>query len=203
MNIPSHFNKSLVALALTTGLFLLPTAQATTVNIGASVTVNNTVNVAFTPLNLGTVSATLDGDTTEETAKIVFSANPAVAPVATQGSTGKSTLVVLTAGTPAVVTVSGAAPNYDLNVSLPSAPVTVTDPAAASTHTFTLSTFTKHATTEGNNQTFGTTTTATGDLVFGIGATLTTTVTGAVGTTSNQPYDETTYTAIFPVSINY
>lgn len=203
MNMPNRFNKSLVALALSVGLLALPVAHATTVNIGASVTVNNTVNVAFTPFNLGTVSATLDGAVTAETAKIVFSGNPATAPVATQGATSKSTMVVLTAGTPAVVTVSGAAPNYNLTVTLPAAPVTLTDPAGASSHTFTLGTFTKHATTEGNNQTFGTTTTATGDLVFGIGATLSTTVTGAVGATSNQPYDETTYTTIFPVTINY
>lgn len=198
MNMPNRFNKSLVALALSAGLFALP-AQATTVNIGASVTVNNTVNVAFTPLDLGTISATMDGAGTE-TAKVVMSGNPAIAPALTPSATGKATLVVLAAGTPAIVTVSGAAPNYTLTVGLPSASVNVTDPAAASTHTFTLGAFTKHATTEGNNQPFGTTTTATGDLVFNIGATLTTTVGTAA---ANEPYDETTYTASFPVSINY
>ena len=195
----TFFKKSLVVLAMSAGLFNLP-AYATTVNIGASVTVNNTINVAFTPMNLGTISATKDDAAGAEIATMVLSPNPATAPVATNGATSDATMVVLSAGSPATVTVSGAASNYALTVTLPAAPVTLSDPAGASTDTFTLDTFTKYATTEGNNHPIGTTTDATGNLVFNVGATLKTVANGAA---PKDLYDETTYTGTFAVTVSY
>lgn len=192
--------KLLTALFLAAGL--VGQAHATTTSVNASVTVNNTITMTVnSPLDLGTISAFADTSAGDSQSTMVLAANPATAPVVTS-STGNSQIVVLTPGTPADILITGAAPNYELNVTLPAGPVTVDDPAGVSDMAFELSAFTRYAYLEGNNQTFGTTTDANGDLSFYVGATLSTTNIG--GTTAVlDAYDETTYTGTFDITVEY
>lgn len=192
--------KLLMALFLASGI--VANAHATTTTVNASVTVNNTINMTVnSPLDLGTISAFADTSAGNSQSTMVLAANPATSPVVTN-SAGNSQIVVLTPGTPADISVTGAAPNYALTVTLPGAPVTLTDPAAVSDMAFSLGSFTRYAYLEGNSQTFGTTTNGNGDLSFYVGATLSTTNTGGA-TAVLDPYDETTYTGTFDVTVEY
>ncbi|MDR9499896.1 MAG: hypothetical protein RI556_12030 [Hydrogenovibrio sp.] len=195
-------NKTKLALGLSVAMGLTSVAQAATESVNASVTVNNTIDLTVnSALDFGTVSALADtSGATTGVSTLVMPANPATAPTTTTDAT--SNIVEIVAGAPADLSVVGAAANYELTITLPAGPVTVTDPSGSSDMTFELNDFTRHSYTEGNDQTFGTTTTDVGDLAFYVGATLSTTAAGTT-TGENTPYADTTYTASFDVSVDY
>ena len=182
----------IAGLGLAAGLVAASNVSAEDAIINASVVVDGSLDVAvLSPLDYGTIAAI---GALGEAATLTISADPAVAPSVVDDTAAK--IIIIVDGTPADVLVSNAAPNYLLTVTPPAA-TTATDPSTVSTHEFDVDNFTIYAHTEGNNQTFGTTTDATGNLGFNIGADLATdgVVVGA--------YDNTTYTSTFTYTVAY
>ncbi len=187
------------------GMVAMTTSQAATQSVSASVVVNNTITMAVNaPLDFGTVAAFANDNTTAEIATMTIPADPAAAITTANGASGTARIIPLVNGSPADVSVSGAAPNYALNVSVAAATPDLTDPSGTAPNGFTMGTFTQYAYLEGNNQTFGSTTDATGALGLNIGATIST-VTPAGGAAADNAvaYTDATYTGTFEVSINY
>lgn len=182
----------IAGLGLAAGLVAASNVSAETATINASVVVDGSLNVSvLSPLDYGTIAAIGHG---VDVATLTISSDPAVAPAAV--NTANAKIIIIVDGTPADVLVSNAAPMYALTVTPPAA-TTATDPSTVSAHTFDVDNFSMYAHTEGNSQTFGTTTDATGNLGFNIGADLITD-TAVVGA-----YDNTTYTSTFDYTINY
>ena len=180
------------------GSALFSTAHAATVNTNASVTVQNTINLTkVTDLDLGTIAAFADTAGNNQSS-LVLSADPAVTPAVNNHATD-SKIVLIAPGTPAEFSVTSAAPNHALNITLPTS-VTLT--GGLGSMTFELTDFVHHAHIEGNSQTTGSTTTAAGELGFYVGATLSTSNAG-VTTATNDPYENATYTGTFDVAVNY
>jgi hypothetical protein len=192
-----------VIAAFVTGLAAASSAQATSKDVSASVVVNNTIDMTVAAdLDLGTISALADTSTGATISTMVMSADPATAPLGSAGT--DSAIIVLQAGSPADIVVAGAAPNYNLTVTLPAGPILMEDPSitAGSGMAFNLGTFTRYSYVEGNNQSFASTTDATGNLAFYVGATLSTANVNG-NTVVSDPYTEGVYTATFPVVVEY
>lgn len=181
----------------------ISTANAAQETVNASVQVNNTITMTVnSALDFGVIAAFANSNTTPDLATLVISADPAVAAVDDQAGTAR--IIALSPGTPADVSVAGAAANYALNVAVTAASSALSDPAGIAADGFTMGGFTTYAYLEGNNQTFGTTTDATGALGLNIGATLSTvTPAGGAAADASVAYTDATYTGIFEVDINY
>lgn len=198
-------NKIKLLTLMFAGLAAVSTAQAEEVSVDASVTVSNAIDLTVnSPLDFGTIAAFANSNTTPDLATFVMPADPAGTPTITDGDEAR--IISLIPGSPADVSVAGAAPNTVLTVTTTAADATLTDPAgiAIAPNGFTMGSFTRYAYLEGNGQTFGTTTDATGALGLNIGATLST-VTPAGGGAADVkvPYGDATYTGSFEVTINY
>ena len=198
--------KLTAAAALITGLATISsTAQASTLNVDATVTVNNTIAMTSPQgLDFGEISALADHSAADSQTTIVMPADPAFQPV-TVKNTGASAIIVLGTAVQAVVEVTGAAPDYAMTVTLPPGDITLLDATPSNDETFTVNTFTKYATLEGDSVPTAANpkTDGTGALTLSIGASLTTTKVGASGTAVETAVTEGTYASTFPVIINY
>lgn len=191
--------------ALVTSMAAMSSVQAADVSVDASVVVNNTINVTVdAALDFGTIAAFANDNTNAELASMIIPADPALVPSSTDGASGTARIIILSEGSPAELSVSGAAPNTALDITYTAADTAVTDPSGNATDGFTMGAFSYYATTEGNGQSFGTTTDGTGALAFNIGATLST-VTPANGAAADNAvaYTDATYTGTFEVTVNY
>jgi|GEM_PF-5535722 len=191
--------------AFVTGVAVLAPAHAEDVDVSAAVVVNNAIDITVNSnLDFGTIAAFANSNSSPASATLVIPADPAGTITVTNDSTDTARIISLVDGSAADVSVAGAAPNTELEVLITAADATLTDPAGIATFGFTMGSFTKYAYLEGNGQTFGTTTDATGAFGLNIGATLTTDVTLAVAAADAAvAYEDATYTGSFEVSINY
>ena len=191
--------------AFVTGIAAVGSVHAADATINASVTVNNTIDLTVVaPLDFGTIAAFGNSNTTLSAATLVIPADPAAAAVTTDDASGDARIIVLTPGAPADISVVGAAPNTLLTVAVTAADPALSDPAGIATDGFTMSGFTKYAYLEGNNQTFGSTTDATGALGMNIGATLSTiAMAGGAASDATVAYGDATFTGVIEVAVNY
>lgn len=213
------FNLKLSALVSAFALVgLAPVANAESVDITASVEVSNAFDmVASQQLSFGTISAFYDdtvGDGSGNSiATLTIPANPnnAIATASDDDTVAK--IISIVDGAPAIIEVTGAAPDTALTITTPdvaTTPISVTNVDPAITDTFEITGLTSYATVTGGSE-FGTnattttkefTTDGTGALTFNLGATLSS-VDVDGGTGGLIAYGDGTYQATIPVSVDY
>lgn len=188
-----------VVAGLVAGLLVAGNVQAETVQVDATVSVDTSIDVTIDQvLSFGTIAA-FEGSAGHSSALTIPSDPTGTASVAQSGTAANSNIVQLTDGTPAIVSVAGAAPLYFLSLTLPSTGLDVEDPSGTNADKFLLNNFTKYATVSGGGDT-STQTDADGNYTVRIGADLVTTATADVNGTA---YTNSTYTVKFPVIISY
>lgn len=181
-------------------------ALAETVPASASVSVQNTFTLTqVQPLAFGTIRAVAQADGANS-ATVVISPVPSTAPAA--ASLGTASAQVITAGTPGQFSVAGAAPFANLNINFPATQTNLTAPAsppgtpkffiAATTGWDAYITSGPNANTAYNDSAPNLQTSATGDVNFNLGATLST---DNVATT--LPYADATYNGNFNLVVVY
>ena len=189
---------SAVSLLAATGV-----ANAETVTGTTSVTVQNGFDLAeTTPLSFGTVVAIANSNTAADLATLQVDSDGVTADVATPGNV--ASIVPIVAGTPGVFTVTNAAPNTLLTITLPAngTAADLTDPSGTDANTFTLDFFERTIVTSGTA--FTADTDATGTLAFNVGATLgTTTPAGGAASDATVPYENVTFTGSYTVMVEY
>ncbi len=174
---------------------------ADTVTSTATVQVLSTINIVeTTALSFGTIAAFGDDTVAAETATLTLPADGSATSVALSATAADANIVEIVAGTPATYTISGAAPNTVISITLPTTE-TLTDPSATSANTFTVDTWTKSIVTSGTAFVYDTN--ATGDLVFNVGANLVTTAVGLTSTAVGEAYEDATYTSTYDVTVSY
>jgi len=167
----------------------------------ASVEVKNSFSVLqTTPLSFGQIAAISSTLNSEFVTLKVFSDGTTADLVDATAGNSVASIVSITPGTAGTFTVSGAAPNTELTIVLPTT-VELTDPSAADSKSFYLTTFTKTAITSGTP--FQYDTDGTGTLVFNIGATLSTDNLVAANTAGSELYQDVTFTGTYDVTVNY
>ncbi|MFT5758385.1 MAG: hypothetical protein ACI9LM_003126 [Alteromonadaceae bacterium] len=200
MLMKNNISRRLALSSLITMVLSSEAVFAETVASSASVVVQNSFTlVETTPLSFGTVVAIAENNSsvTNDNATLVVSPNPATADVITNGTLAKLTPIV--ASTEATFTISGAAPNTALNITLPNA-FDLTDPSLTDTKDFKITAPTSFVTTSGTAFTFDTD--GTGNMVFNMGATLSTDTTLAIGAGA-IPYSNVTFTGTYTMTVNY
>jgi len=200
MLIKNKVSHVLALSALTATLVSSSSMAVETVLANASVIVLNSFSlVETTPLSFGTVVAIAENNSnvTNDFATMVVSPNPATADVITNGTLAKLTQIVTS--TEATFTISGAAPNTALNITLPGV-FDLTDPSLTDTKDFKITAFTSFVTTSGTPFTFDTD--GTGTMVFNMGATLSTDTTLTVGAGA-IPYSNVTFTGTYTMTVDY
>ncbi|MCK5575037.1 MAG: hypothetical protein KAI28_04450 [Sphingomonadales bacterium] len=198
----SNFINTKNALLLASALTVVGagSAIAETITGNASVTVQNALTLTEdVALSFGTVVAIADD----------LAANQTTLTVNADGTTtvgavaGAARFIEVTAGNRGEFTVSGAAPQTNLTVTLPAAAIVLTDGAAGAVDTkqFDVDTFTKAIITAGGAG-FTDTTTDTGTFTFGVGATLSTdTLAGAA--TLAVPYADVNFVGTYSIEVTY
>ena len=187
-------------------------ALAETLNVPATVTVNNAINFTFTgTLDFGQVRANADVTTAECTGLQIPAGATAAALGTPAGTTAMYTAACTAVGTSAlqavggtparpVFTIAGVAPFTTLQLSLPSAAVNLTAATGPGTPQFQLVDFTGYKT----SGTAGAVTTTIvvdggGGATFNVGATLIT----DPGTPTSTNYQDLAYSGSFAVSVTY
>jgi hypothetical protein len=208
----NRFQLSAVLLIGAAGL-----AQAETVTVPATATVDNTIDFTFTgSLDFGTIRATADNSAVTTCVGLTIPANPASATTATLGTAGAAactsgagTSVLQSVGgtiaRPAFA-VAGLAPFTGLKVTVPTTAVNMTlTPAPATGSIFQLLDFTVYQTT-GTPASVTLTSgvgniaaNATGNIGFSVGASLIT----DPASTATLAYENSAYTASFDVLVAY
>lgn len=187
-------------------------ALAETVNVPATVTVNNAIDFTFTgSLNFGEVRATADA-TDLTCVGLTLAANPAtpigsqVTPAACSAGAGTAVMQAV-GGTPErpVFTIAGVAPFTTMNLTVPTTNIDLTAATGPGTPQFFLSAFTAYktsATAGAITITAGAGTIAvdaTGGATFTVGATLGTHLGAGVSTA----YQDLAYAGAFDVVVTY
>ena len=174
-------------------------AIAETVTGGSSVTVQNSLTLTQdTALSFGTLVAFADADGTATTYTVGSDGTTTAG-----ADNGNASIVEVVAGVPGAFTVSGAAPQTLLTVSLPGAAIDLTDGAGGviDTKKFTVGTFEKTRTVSGGAG-FTDTTDDAGVLSFDVGAVLTTDATGAAAAAS-LPYADAAFSGTYTITVTY
>lgn len=195
-------NKLAVALAVTSGFFVSNLMAQVTVTGNAQVSVQNSFTLVETQdLTFGTVVAIGDDDAavTNDVASMTIAANDGTATF-TNGTLARLTEIV--PGQVGIFDISGAAPNTAISLTLPAGPIQVTDPSNTYPEKFQISGFTSSVVTSGTPFTYDTT--ASGDLTFNVGATLSTDPLAASGSGGNAvAYNDTIYTGTYTITADY
>ena len=161
-----------------------------TENYTVSVVVDNAFTMTeTTPISFGTISAYADAT---DTAILTLNGQTGIGVVTEVGTA--ASIIVITAGTPGVVTITSAPPSTAMTIGNPSA-VALDNPATTGEATFTAD---LNATGLG----YVTTTDAAGELVIQIGGTLTTEAVGA-NTAPKKSYTDGTYTGTYVMVVSY
>jgi len=162
-------------------------AMAVVATQSANYTVSVVVDNAFTmtettAVSFGTVSALA---TASDSSVLTMNGQTGVG-VVTNGATSR--LIVIAAGTPGVVTITGAPPSTAMTIGDPAA-VSLGNPATSGEATFT-------ADLTATGLAFVTTTNGAGEMVIRIGGTLTTEITANL-------YTDGTYTGTYVMTVSY
>ncbi|MBE1298830.1 MAG: hypothetical protein GJ680_02820 [Alteromonadaceae bacterium] len=190
--------KTKLGLAVASAVFSLNISAAETVTGNASVTVLNSFTLAETQaLSFGTLVAIAD-DLGSNVATATIAASDGEV---TYTSAGEASLTEVSAGQVGIFTITGAAPNTEIDITTPSSAATLSDPSNSDTKDFTLNGFTTSVVTSGTAFTFDTD--STGTLVFNLGATLTTDATLGGSSSSAVAYGDATYTGTFTIAADY
>jgi len=200
MLVKNNVFRFIIASTLTTALSFSPLATAETTLANASVVVQNSFVVAqTTPLSFGTIVAFAENNSsvTSDTASLLVNSDGVTADTITNGTLSK--IIPVVAATVATFTVSGAAPNTLLTITLPAA-FDLTDPSLTDSKDFRVSTFTTSIVTSGSPFTYDTD--GGGNMVFNMGATLTTDATLAVAVGA-VAYSNVTFTNTYTMTVNY
>lgn len=192
-------NTKLTLLAAAGLIALVGSANAETIEGSASVTVQNAITIAqTTALSFGTIAAIADDNgTSPKSATLVMGLDG----VSVVTSDGDAQITEITTGNAGVFTISGAAAQTDLTITLPSSDIDLVDPSGTESKKFKVGTFAKGVVSGGGSG-FSFTTDDNGELVFSVGATLTTDVAGS-GSGAADAYADTTYTGAYDVEVNY
>ena len=195
----NKLNRALGLSIIVAGMTAGVANAADTVTANASVTVLSTINIVnTTPMSFGTIAAFGDGSGGGDTATLTMPADGSATSVSYTTSSAEANVVEIVAGNVAQFDITGAAPNTVINVTLPGAASTLTDPAGGA-NTFSLDNFTKAIITSGTAFTYDTD--ATGALSFAVGADLITTAAGL--TAQGEAYGNSTYTGTYDVTVSY
>jgi hypothetical protein len=143
-----------------------------------------------TPISFGTISAFADGT---DTAVLTMNGQTGVGVVTEVGTA--ASIIVITAGTPGVITITSAPPSTAMTIADPSS-VTLDNPATTGEATFAAD---LNATGLG----YVTTTDEAGELVIQIGGTLTTEVAGMDSGGIAKSYTDGTYTGTWSLTVSY
>jgi hypothetical protein len=190
------FAVTAVSAAVMSGVSFAETGAGT-----ASVEVKNSFTVLqTTPLSFGQIAAIASEANAEVVTLQVFSDGTTADLVDDSAGASVASIVSITPGTAGTFTVSGAAPNTDLTIVLPTN-VELKDPSSADDKSFYLTDFTTTSITSGTA--FSYDTDATGTLVFNIGATLSTDNLIAANSTAQSLYKDVTFTGTYDVTVNY
>lgn len=195
-----NVNKKLGVATAVAGALFAGQGLAETVTGNASVTVLNSFTLAETQaLSFGTLVAFADDDASGAggTATAVLAPSDGTLTIT---NAGNASLTEVASGQVGIYTITGAAPNTVINLTLPSS-ATLSDPSGTETKDFTLGSFTSSVVTSGTAFTYDTD--ATGQMVFNLGATLSTDATGASGSSAADAYADATYTGTFTVTADY
>jgi len=187
----------LLALTAVSTAIISTTTFGETQTFTASVEVQNSFDLLETvPLSFGVISAIYSNVATDF-ATLTVDSDGTSADIIVNGT--DASIVPISAGTAGQFTVENAAPNTVLTITPPS-DFDLTDPSSGTTRKFQVSTFTLESISSGTAFAFDTD--ATGTLVFNVGATLTTDIVPVAGETAG-PYDDTTYTGTYDITVNY
>lgn len=192
---------STVSLLAASGTVNAETATGTT-----SVTVQNGFDLEeTTPLSFGTVVAIANSNVTVDPATLTVDSDGVTADTQGVSTSGTASIVPIVAGTPGTFTVSNAAPNTLVTITLPTDGdgLLLEDPSGTDDTDFTIDFFERTIVTSGTA--FTADTDDTGTLVFNVGATLGTGVAagGAAGTDASVPYENVTFTGSYTVMVEY
>jgi len=170
-------------------------AMAVTATNEENYTVSVVVDNAFTmtettPVSFGTISAFADST---DTAVLTLNGQTGIGVVTEVGTA--ASIIVITAGTPGVVTITSAPPSTAMTIANP-ASVTLDNPATTGEATFAAD---LNATGLG----YVTTTNAAGELVIQIGGTLTTEAAGQDSGGIAKSYTDGTYTGTYVMTVSY
>lgn len=185
--------------------FLSQVSATETQTVTASVTVNNGFDFGKEEdLNFGWIVARADTSGTDVS---TLTLDPDGTVSVSNGSA--SSIIYLQDAQPALFAITNAAPNTNLNITLPdvaSTPITLTGGSSGMTFEIT-QLLLENSDTGGVGTTTGTVTTlvtnGTGELNLALGGVLATTNTGGLGATQD-PYEDVDYTsAAFTVSVDY
>lgn len=197
----------LVAAAAVIPMSLSHAAQTFTGS--ATVTVQNTFNFAEdSGIDFGTIRAQIGSNDNTNVNIMTLTlpadgSNPTVAITTNGDSSRQSTLNIITPGTPGMFSVSGAAPNAPLTITLPATPFNLTDgsgsgPIFEGAITEAYITSGVNANTTYNGTTILLETDGNGDATFQVGGTLST---DSTGNTSN--YQDVAYTGQYSITVSY
>jgi len=178
-------------------------AIAETVTGDASVTVQNSLTLTQdAALSFGTLVAVADDINANFATYVVGSDGTTTTPAPSGGLFAQ--IIEITAGTPASFTVSGAAPQTLLTVTLPAAAIIMNDGAggAVDAKEFTVDSFEKTRTVSGGAG-FTDTTNDSGVLSFDVGATLATDKTLSNTATAAVPYADANYSGTYSITVTY
>ncbi len=196
-----------IGLSIVAAGFAAGSVQAAdTVTGSASVVVLSAISmVETTAISFGTIAAFADGTTAGTISTLTIPADGSAQSIVDAGT---AKIVEIAAGNAATYTISGAAPNTVITITLPDevggyvlGDVLLTDPAAVSDDEFYIDNFTKSIVTSGTAFTYDTD--GTGTLVFNVGADLLTTDQGFLIGDLGAPYDDATYTGTYDVTVSY
>ena len=187
----------LLALTAVSTAMLSSATFAETETFTASVEVQNSFDLTETiPLSFGIISA-IFSDVATDFSTLTVDSDGTSADIIVNGTA--SSIVPISAGTAGQFTIANAAPNTVLTIDT-ILDFDLTDPSGGTTRQFQISGFTLESISSGTPFAFDTD--ATGTLVFNVGATLTTDIQALAAGTAG-PYDDTTYTGTFDVTVNY
>lgn len=188
----------LLALTAVSTALISGTTFGETQTFTASVEVRNSFDLIETvPLSFGVISA-IYGDDATDFATLTIDSDGTTADTITDGLAA-ARIVPIAAGTAGQFTIENAAPNTVLTIT-PLVDFDLTDPSGGTSRQFQVSNFTLESISSGTAFAFDTD--ATGTLVFNVGATLTTDIQVLAAGTPG-PYDDTTYTGTFDITVNY